>query len=366
MNLVRLQQLLPRPILSVLAKLYSLGVQGRLILYRTGYLTPRRLKATTISVGNISVGGAGKTPLVEYLAKYFTEQSYAVSILTRGYGRKHPGRRQVVSNGQEILNDVGLAGDEPLLLAHHLPGVVIIADADRHAAGQWSEETFDIDIHILDDAFQYLELERDINLLLLDALDPFAGQQPLPLGRLREPISEIARADAIIITGADRHFDQAALEATLEGVAGRKPIFYAYREMTGLRNPMTTDHKPPQYLIDQPIGMFCAIGRPDRFLEDLRHFRANIVYHQAFPDHHRYAQHEIERVFAAAHLAGAEGVVTTEKDWMRLTPLCLPATPPLWVVQSELRVADHTRLLSYLIRQLEKEGPNSPLPPHRR
>jgi tetraacyldisaccharide 4'-kinase len=241
--------------------------------------------------------------------------------------------------------------------------VKVIADPDRYTAGKWAEEKFGVDIHILDDAFQYLELERDVNLLVLDAQDPFGGEQPLPLGRLREPLSEMARADAIIVTGADRPFDQTELEAKIHEMAGDKPIFYAYRDLTGLSDPLTGATARPQQLIDRAIGLVCAIGRPDRFYDDVSHFRAKIHYTRAFPDHHFFSQREIDQVFAQARSAGAEWLLTTEKDWVRMERLALPSEPPLWVAQSEFKIVDEARLLSFLVRHIEGEAIPMPPPP---
>jgi tetraacyldisaccharide 4'-kinase len=350
----------PRPILAWLAKCYSLAVRVRLTLYRTHYLKSKRLGATTISVGNIAVGGTGKTPLVEYLARYLTNRGYSVAILTRGYGRKHARERQLVSDGQRILNDATLAGDEPLLLARRLPGVVIIAEPDRYSAGKWAEREFGVDLHLLDDAFQYLELERDVNFLVVDARDPFGGERPLPAGRLREPLSEIARAGAIIVTGSDHPFDQMDLEAKIQALAGQKPIFYAYRDLIALRNPLTGDTAPPQRLINQFVSAVCAIGQPEHFFEDVRHFQANIVHQRVFPDHHQFSQKEIQATFAQARAAGARWLLTTEKDWVRMERLTLPSEPALWVAQSELRILEEAKLLSFLLQSIEGETLSPP------
>ncbi|RMG50492.1 MAG: tetraacyldisaccharide 4'-kinase [Acidobacteria bacterium] len=351
---------LPRPILAGLAKCYALGVRLRLALYHTGYLKSRRLNTMTISVGNITVGGTGKTPLVEYLARALTGQGYKVAILTRGYGRKHPRRRQLVSDGEKILDDAHLAGDEPLLLAKHLPGVIIVADAHRYEAGRWVEQRYAPDVIILDDGFQHLALERHLDLLVIDALDPFGGEHPLPLGRLREPLSEMTRTSAIVITHADRPFDQSGLTMSIQALAGDKPVFYAYREATGLLNPRSEERVPPQRLERRRIAVFCAIGQPMRFVEDVSHFGARVVAHRAFPDHHFFSQDDLHRVYARARRAGAEWILTTEKDWMRLRSLDLPSDPPLWVVQSELRLIDEARFMSFILRKVMEETAKPP------
>ncbi len=351
---------LPRPLLAGLATGYSFGVRFRLALYRTGYLTSRRLRTMTISVGNITVGGTGKTPLVEYLASALSGQGYKVAILTRGYGRKHPRRRQLVSDGEKVLDDVHLTGDEPLLLAKHLPGVIVVADAHRYEAGRWVEQRYAPDLIILDDGFQHLALERDLDLLIIDALDPFGGQQPLPLGRLREPLSEMRRASAIVITHADRPFNQEELTTSIEALAGDKPVFYAYREITGLLNPRSEETVLPQRLERRRVAVFCAIGQPMRFVEDVSHFGARVVVQRAFPDHHFFSPSDLHRIYAQARRAGAEWILTTEKDWMRLRSRDLPTDPPLWIVQSELRLVDEARFMSFILRRVMEGAAKSP------
>jgi tetraacyldisaccharide 4'-kinase len=252
--------------------------------------------------------------------------------------------------------DVKLTGDEPLLLARHIPGVVVIADQNRYSAGLWAEETFGIEVHILDDGFQYLKLDRDMNILLIDALDPFAGEQPLPLGRLREPLSEMARADAIIVTGADRQFSQSELEAQIYTLAGKKPLFYAYRDFVGLLTPQTGKIDKMQQLIDKPVAVICGIGNPSRFIADLNHFCADIVYTMQYPDHHWFKEKEIRQVFSEAARLGAEKIITTEKDWHRLECLQLPSTPSLCVAQTEIRIVEEAKLLNFLLRSIQDKN----------
>ncbi|MCS6805364.1 MAG: tetraacyldisaccharide 4'-kinase [Acidobacteriota bacterium] len=343
---------LPTPALKLLARLYSAAVQIRLSLYYARYIPSRRLNSFTISIGNLSVGGTGKTPLVELLARYLHEQGYVVSILTRGHGRRRARTRQVVSNGKTIASDVTLTGDEPLMLARHLPGVIVIADPDRYNAGLWAEATFATDVHILDDGFQYLRLQRDVNILLIDALDPLTTAQPLPLGRLREPLSEMARADIIIVTNADQHFDQTELEIQIRSLAGDKPLFYAYRDLVGLLAPQTGQTYKMQRLTGAPIAVICGIGNPHQFVSNLAHFAPSIVYQRHFPDHHWFTRKELQHMFAEATDRGAQFIITTEKDWLRIENLPLPCTPPLLVALSELRITEQARLFSLILQAM--------------
>jgi tetraacyldisaccharide 4'-kinase len=336
-----------------LSYVYAFGVRLRLALYRTDYLKTKRLPAFTISVGNITVGGTGKTPLVEYIARYLQERGYSVCILTRGYGRKRPRSRQVASDGQQVLQDVDVVGDEALLLADHLPGVPVIADPDRYAAGQWAQERFGCQVFVLDDAFQHLRLERDLNILVIDALNPFGGEQPLPLGLLREPLSEIARAHAIVLTRTDRPFDQIEIEAKLKSLAGDIPIFYAYHDLTSLKSPLSGQRLPPQIMDGRPVATFCGIGNPKAFFDDLQHFGAQLVFQQVFPDHHRYSQKELDQLALTARRQGAYLLVTTEKDWVRLQKLEVSPEPPLYVAQIRPQVVDEALFKSFLLKTVE-------------
>ncbi|GBC76731.1 Tetraacyldisaccharide 4'-kinase [bacterium HR08] len=345
---------LPRPVRKGLAWLFKFGVALRLALYKTGYAKPKRVKAFTISVGNLTVGGTGKTPLVEYIARLLLSAGYRPSVISRGYGRRSRAPLVLVSDGTRLRATVREAGDEPLLLARRLPGAIVAVGARRYAVARHLEEHFQPDVHVLDDAFQHLALERDLNLLLIDALDPFGDDELLPLGRLREPVSEMARASAIIVTRADHPFDHLALEARVRALAGPIPIFYSYHEIVELHAPLTGDRLPPQKLYGRAIGAFCAVGNPQLFQRDLAHYRARIVLFRAFRDHHWYTRRDLARLFQEAEQAEAEWLVTTEKDWMRMESLALPERPPLYVARIEARVEDAEVFRSFLLRHLAR------------
>lgn len=214
-----------RAALYVPAKVYELGVRLRMALYETAYLKPRQLSKPVIAVGNLTVGGTGKTPLVEYIARYLTDESHETVILTRGYGRTATARARVVLNDGQPLPDWSLAGDEPLMLARRLPDVKIIVGADRYANGRFAETTYGCDVFVLDDGFQHLQLARDLNILVLDATDPFGNGDLLPFGRLREPLYALRRADAIVVTRTDRTFDQEHLLSVLAACEVTAPVF---------------------------------------------------------------------------------------------------------------------------------------------
>src|SRR2546422_5976477 len=226
------------------AKLYELAVRLRVAAYETDYLKPKKLNATVISVGNLTLGGAGKTPVAHYIARYLKSEDQSVAILTRGYARE--------SSGMRVLNGPASAGtltpvptyrefgDEPLMLARSLPDIPIIVNKNRYEAGQWAESKLGSEVLVLDDGYQHLAVARDLNILLIDATDPFGEFEMPPFGRLREPLYGIKRADAIIITRADRPFDQGQTQAIIKYYCGeRVPIMYLSSTISGLRHLAT-------------------------------------------------------------------------------------------------------------------------------
>ena len=348
-----LQASLIRVLLYAPARLYELVVRARLALYRRGILRRYRLRAPVISVGNLTVGGTGKTPCVAFLANFLRDEGHTVAILSRGYKREGSGRIEV-SNGKELLCGPREAGDEPYLLARACPGVRVIVDADRYAAGRWLEEREPVSIFILDDAFQHLRLERNLNLLLVDATEPLADAEMVPFGRLREPLSGLRRSDAVIVTRSDLPFDRGALERLIVKEAGRRtPVFYAYHEMTALRRLDDGTPLDPATLRERPLAAVSGIARPQRFIDDLARLGLQIVWRRDFPDHHRYSRQEFLELTGTAREFGAEGIVTTEKDAANLPAgeigAARPSELPVYVARIEFR-CDPAPELKNLVR----------------
>ena len=190
--------------LTPLGWLYGRIADLRNALYDRGVLRSHPLAARTISIGNITTGGTGKTPLVAHVAEILAERGEKVCILTRGYGRENPKDRVLVSDGVNVLADAKQGGDEPVELARKLLGkAVVVADADRVSAAKWAKEKFGVTAFVLDDGFQHRRAERDVDIICIDATNPFGGGKMLPAGRLREPLHNLERADAVVITSAD-------------------------------------------------------------------------------------------------------------------------------------------------------------------
>jgi tetraacyldisaccharide 4'-kinase len=346
-----------RALLYAPGKLYEMAVRLRIALYETEYLKPKALTKPVISVGNITLGGTGKTPLVEYIARYLTEEGNEVAILTRGYRRADARRRRVVvSDGARVQATLDEAGDEPLMLARKLPGVKVVVGADRYANGRWMEENRECDVFLLDDGYQRLQLKRDLNVLVLDATDPFGGGELAPFGRLREPLYALKRADVIVVTRADRAFDQDELQAVLTACDVQAPTLYAYHEITGLRDLKSGRPQAQRTLAGKKVGVFSALGKPVVFEDDVANAGAAVVFTRRFADHHRYAQADATATAAAAKRAGAELLVTTEKDAVKVEGLDF-GDLPVSVVEIKMQFEDEVGLKSLLLRTIvRKQG----------
>jgi tetraacyldisaccharide 4'-kinase len=346
-----------RAMLWLPAKLYEFVVRLRVAAYETEYRKQKRLDAVVISIGNIALGGTGKTPMVEYIARYIKSEDHSVAILTRGYARESSGMR--VLNGARAgeaanVNSHREYGDEPLMLARALPDVPVIINKDRYEGGQWAERELGADVLVLDDGYQHLALARDLNILLLDATDPFGAFEMAPFGRLREPLYGIKRADAVIITRADRPFDQGQTSAIIKYFCGDKvPVMYVYSSITRLRHLETDMVYDAEQFAGWNAAVMCGIGNPRAFADDILQFGMNIVSENFFSDHHDFTQEDMEQVTRAARETGADAIVTTEKDAVRLEAL-KHGDVPIYAAQLEIQSDDEVRLKSLLLRTLIK------------
>lgn len=356
-----------RALLWVPSKLYELALRLRIAAYETEYLKQKRLDATVISIGNITLGGTGKSPMVAYVARYLKEEGHAVAILTRGYGRKSSGMR-VLNDPRRAASDDNLQnnsrvaahtyheyGDEPLMLARALPQIPVIINEDRHEGGAWAISELGAEVLILDDAYQHLALARDLNILLIDATDSFGSFEVVPFGRLREPLYGIKRADAVIITRADKPFDQGQTNAILKYFCGEKvPVMYVYSTIARLRHLASGDAYDTSEFVGWNAAIMCGIGNPHAFADDVLHTGMNIVAEDFFPDHYSFTQEDIERITRSARSVGADAIVTTEKDAVRLESIN-HGEVPIYVAELEIESDDEVRLKSLLLRTIIKK-----------
>ena len=316
-----------RRLLMPLTPLYRGAVRARIAAYDRGWLPSSRLPAPVVSVGNLTFGGTGKTPTVIALVRDLVRRGRHPAVLTRGYGRT--GTEPIVLIGPAPAASVEAAGDEPLELAHRLPGVPIVVDADR-VRGGIDALTRGADVLVLDDGYQHLKLERDLNLALIDAGDPWGGGRMAPGGRLREPIDGLARADAVLVTKVppDPTTVLDGIRRTVAGIAPDLPVFAARLEPTAVRRAGET--VKPTALGGARVLAVAALGRPEGFAELLRGAGARVVETRWYPDHHPFAQHEIDD--AVGRAGELEAVVaTTAKDAVKM-----PRDAAVWVVEASM------------------------------
>lgn len=291
----------------------SSGIYGRAVLARRRLIEARpssrlRLQAPVISIGNLSVGGSGKTPFTAWLAARLAASGHRPSILSRGYRRTTPTEGVViVSDGTQVRADLASAGDEPLMLARMVPGAAVLVCGDRYRAGRVAEAELGCTVHLLDDGFQHLRLDRDVDLVLLDGSD--LDDRPLPAGRLREPLAALRSADAILWTGEPVRAPDIAARTGVSTV-------FPMRRVAG---PIEGNDGVPG--AGDPVLALAALARPQLFFEGLEKTGLDVRARLAFRDHHPYAPGDVERIREAAAACGSDWVITTEKDLVRLLPL---------------------------------------------
>jgi len=280
----------------------------------------RRLARPVVSVGNLRVGGTGKTPVVAHLARLLLEHGERPAILSRGYGRRRTRERvTVVSDGRQVLAGLADAGDEPLMLAQMVPGAAVLVGADRYSSGCLAERRFGATVHLLDDGFQHLALDRDVDLLIVSESD--LEDQPLPVGRLREGLATAAVADAALVNaGYDAAAERIGRALGLSTVFRVTRVIGVPRLLAGERDTVVVPSATRVFLVT-------GIARPERFVADISATGWEIAGHMAFRDHHAFDERDVAKITVAAHAAFAALVLTTEKDAVRLTACDLGDLP---------------------------------------
>lgn len=334
-------------VLPPLSFLYGAVTRTRLSLYRRGTFQTTKLDFPVISVGNITAGGTGKTPLVEWVARTLAAEGKIVCILTRGYGRKDPHQEVIVSDGYGLLAKPGESGDEPYLLATRLAGwcVGVISSANRIEAAKTAHGGFGANCFVLDDGFQHLRLARDLNIVTIDATNPWGGGHLLPYGRLREMPSSLSRADCVVITRSDQVHSIDDLREEISRLTTGRPIFRSEMRtsrVSALKN--SAEHlKPPGR-----VAGFCGVGNPSSFFEQLRRAGFEVVLEKSFPDHHVYSQDEVDAIIHSATEAGATALITSAKDAVKLRALSF--SMPCYVLEIEMWI-ENSEDLAQLLKQ---------------
>jgi len=333
---------------------YELVVCSRLWLYTHGWLKSKRLPRPVVSVGNLTVGGTGKTPMTMWVAQFLAARGKQVAILSRGYRRNSREKFLLVSNGEDILVGPTEAGDEPFLMASRCPGVIVAVGADRYRLGLWVLAEHSVDCFVLDDGFQHLTLERDVNLLLVDVSDIDGMQSLLPIGRLREPLSGAQRATEIIFTRVENPEEMKPARQALEAAAvggARFPIatrFDALRLTCG-NDAMTHD---PSWLEGKRVLIFSGVANALSFRHLVERLGGQVVDELRFSDHVTYTPETLRQIQARAEQARAEVRVTTEKDLVKVK-LLWTYSEPVWAVSLGVRFLDGQDKLEAQLRRIE-------------
>jgi len=339
-----------RALLTALSYLFAVAVQVRLWFYRVRLFRHWTLGCQVVSVGNLTVGGTGKTPVVEKFAKALAQRGRRVAILSRGYksarrplierllariiGDTRPPR--VVSDGESLLLDSHQAGDEPYMLASDLKNVIVLVDKNRVKAGKYAIEKLKADTLVLDDGFQYLNLKSRLNLVLIDRTNPWGNGHLLPRGTLREPIRNLARASYVFVTKCDGS-DIGPLREQIRALNPKAEIIECAHRPLYLQDVFTNERKPIEFLRGLKIAALSGIAAPDGFEQSLTRLGAQIVHAERFADHHRYSQQEIINVINASHKRGAQMIITTEKDAVRF-PFVERRDVPIFFMRVEIEI----------------------------
>lgn len=338
--------------LQGLSYVFSGITQLRYLLYKNRFLKSRSLGCLVVVVGNLTVGGTGKTPIVEKFARNLQARGRKVAILSRGYKSKpdqfykrfwrwithsEPTAPKVVSNGKDIILDSEVAGDEPYMLAKNLPGVVVVVDKDRVKAGRYAIEKFGCDTLILDDGFQYLRLKGRLNLLLVDKTNPFGNKHLLPRGILREPIKHLRRASYVFLTKSNGQPDP-SIETTIRKYhptveiieCAHQPLYLNAINNGGAKIPLSV-------LKGARVIAFSGIAVPESFEDILKENGAQLIETHRFVDHHRFTVDEVYKLFTHAKENQVDMIITTEKDAVRI-PENLMSPIPMYYLRLEIDI----------------------------
>jgi tetraacyldisaccharide 4'-kinase len=335
--------------LYLLSLPYGGAVRARSFLYSLQLLKTRTLPCPVISVGNITVGGTGKTPLVMALAKWLTTKGIPVAILSRGYKRTKTSE-PVVSDGKTIFLPPEESGDEPFLMAKACQGVPVLVGKDRFINGQLALQRFGVRGLLLDDGYQYLPLHRDINILLVDSTIAFGDHHLLPRGILREPLSHLRRANLFLINNAAEPAACQSLEKKIQEIYPGAQVFHSDYVPVSLVGPQE-EQEGLAFLKEKRILAFSGVANPNSFSSMLRKYGMEIVGEAIFSDHHLYTAEDLPYIEAKAK--GADGIVTTEKDMVKLKTLDIGHLP-IWALRIEMKIREEEQFFKRIISLFEK------------
>ena len=322
---------------TIFSGIYFLLFRLRLFLYDHQILSIKRVNAFVVSVGNLTTGGTGKTPVTLFLAQQYQARETRVGIVSRGYRGRYKGPVVVVSDGRSILESPQVVGDEPVMMARRLTGVPIVVSKDRVSGCQWLIDHFKIEVILLDDGFQHIRLHRDLNILLMDTTQ--TNYALLPKGPMREPIFAAHRADVVLLTRRE----DSSLPFKMPDRSGfTGPILQTSCSPVALIHIKRGDSRPVSTLSGEPIIAVCGIGNPSQFIKMLEQVGAKICETMIFPDHHNYTAADIQKIENKARASGAKAIITTEKDAVKIELFLAGHVAPIesndiWALRIEMR-----------------------------
>ena len=321
----------------------------RNLLFDIGILRIRKAGCRVISVGNLTMGGTGKTPMVLWLARFLSGEGWRVAIVSRGYGGKYGGGTLLVSDGENIQTDSILSGDEPQLLARRLPGLPVLCSPKRVPAVESVVKQFQSDVVILDDGFQHRYLARDLDVVMLDSRNPYGNGHVFPRGILRESAASLGRAQVLVLSRFDGSPEAEQNRGELASQWTDKLILTSIHSPARLFCAVTGEERPLSSLENTSVAAFAGIGRPEDFFRSLEDLGAKLVYASALPDHHPLTIDLLTSFLEEAAEVCPEMWVITEKDWVRL-PESLPENMRLWVMTVDLEFGGGSSQLKDLVR----------------
>ena len=363
---------LARLLMWALSGVFRILVQLRLWRYRSGWKTQHHLGCQVVAIGNVTVGGTGKTPVVELLARSLRDQGRSVSILSRGYkshkldrpqrwrnakGKPIPAERmpKVVSTGEALLLDSKFAGDEPFMLARNLDGVSVVVDKNRVKGGLFAIEHLGADTLLLDDGMQYLDLAHGIDIVLVDSGSPFGTGSLLPRGTLREPPKNLRRASYILLTKCNGHPND-ELITRIRRYNKTAEIIECAHGPIHLENVFTRERQPLDFLKDKWVGAISAIAVPEAFEGSLEKLGARVEIRRRFSDHHRFTRKDVDKFMQRCVERDMELIVTTEKDAVRF-PRPTSIDVPIYFLRIEVEILRGREVWDDLIQRLCRPKP---------
>lgn len=364
-----------RLLLSLMSILYRNLVSLRLWLYRIRIKREHNLGCLVVSIGNLTVGGTGKTPIVEKFAKALTAGGRRVAILSRGYKSVKPSLKKriksklqgnpisqepprVVSNGNEVFLDSETAGDEPYMLATNLDGVAIVVDKDRVKAGLHAIKEFDVDTLLLDDGLQYLRLRHRLDIVLIDRYSPFGNEKLLPRGTLREPPKNLKRASYIFITKCDGSSNEDLIKR-IKKYNRTAEIIECAHEPKYLQNIDTNERLSLDQLKGKDIGTISGIAVPESFENGIKKLGAKIELTRRYTDHHRYRRREVQKFIDECLNRDLDMIVTTEKDYVRFPEIEAKEDMPVYFLRVEIGILSNEETFEDCINRICRPRPIS-------